>query len=80
LPASVVFVGGGVIALEFSHVYARAGSKVTILDVLPRLLGNMDADAVAQLRAATRAARHRDPNRSRRLAHRAIRSPASRGL
>jgi glutathione reductase (NADPH) len=49
LPASVVFVGGGVIALEFSHVYARAGAQVTILEVLPRLLGNMDADAVAQL-------------------------------
>ena len=49
LPASVVFVGGGVIALEFSHVYARAGAKVTILEVLPRLLGHMDADAVAQL-------------------------------
>jgi len=31
LPASVVFVGGGVIALEFSHVHARAGAKVTIL-------------------------------------------------
>jgi glutathione reductase (NADPH) len=53
LPASVVFVGGGVIALEFSHVYARAGVKVTILEVLPRLLGNMDTDAVAQLRAET---------------------------
>src|SRR5216683_1275411 len=52
LPASVVFVGGGVIALEFSHVYARAGVRVTILEVLPRLLDNMDADAVAQLRAA----------------------------
>jgi len=53
LPASVVFVGGGVIALEFSHVYARAGAKVTILEALPRLLDNMDADAVAQLRVAT---------------------------
>jgi glutathione reductase (NADPH) len=53
LPASVAFVGGGVIALEFSHVYARAGAKVTIVEVLPRLLDNMDADAVAQLRAAT---------------------------
>jgi glutathione reductase (NADPH) len=53
LPASVVFVGGGVIALEFSHVYARAGAQVTILEVLPRLLGNMDADAVVQLRTAT---------------------------
>jgi glutathione reductase (NADPH) len=53
LPASVVFVGGGVIALEFSHVYARCGAKVTILEVLPRLLDNVDADAVAQLRTAT---------------------------
>jgi glutathione reductase (NADPH) len=53
LPASVVFVGGGVIALEFSHVYARAGAGVTILEMLPRLLANMDADAVAQLRNET---------------------------
>lgn len=53
LPASVVFVGGGVIAMEFSHVYARAGSQVTILEMLPRLLANMDADAVAQLHSAT---------------------------
>jgi glutathione reductase (NADPH) len=50
LPKSVLFVGGGVIALEFSHVYARAGSKVTILEVLPRLLPAMDADAVEQVR------------------------------
>jgi glutathione reductase (NADPH) len=48
-----VFIGGGVIALEFSHVYARAGARVTILEVLPRLLTNMDADAVAQLHGAT---------------------------
>src|SRR5215471_5715638 len=53
LPASVVFVGGGVIALEFSHVYVRAGVKVTILEALPRLLTNMDADAVAQLHSET---------------------------
>jgi glutathione reductase (NADPH) len=48
-----VFVGGGVIALEFGHVYARAGARVTILEMLPRLLPHMDADAVAQLRIAT---------------------------
>jgi glutathione reductase (NADPH) len=53
LPKSVVFVGGGVIALEFSHVYARTGAKVTILEVLPQLLPNMDADAVEQLRRET---------------------------
>jgi glutathione reductase (NADPH) len=49
LPDSVLFVGGGVIALEFGHVYARAGAKVTILEVLPRLLPALDADAVEQV-------------------------------
>jgi glutathione reductase (NADPH) len=49
LPASVIFVGGGVIALEFGHVYARAGAEVTILESLPQLLPAMDADAVARL-------------------------------
>jgi glutathione reductase (NADPH) len=48
-PESVIFIGGGVISLEFGHVYARAGSAVTILEALPRLLPQMDADAVAQL-------------------------------
>jgi glutathione reductase (NADPH) len=50
LPGSVIFVGGGVISLEFGHVYARAGSKVTILEALPQLLPAMDTDAVAQLK------------------------------
>ena len=51
LPEEVVFIGGGVIAMEFSHVYARAGARVTILEVLPRLLPRMDADAVAAVQA-----------------------------
>lgn len=50
-PGEVVFIGGGVIAMEFSHVYARAGTKVTILEALPRALPNLDADAVAALTA-----------------------------
>ncbi len=54
-PGSVVFVGGGVIALEFGHVYARAGTKVTILEVLPRLLPALDADAVEEIRAESEA-------------------------
>ena len=49
LPASVIFVGGGVISLEFGHVYARAGADVTILEALPQLLPAMDTDAVARL-------------------------------
>ena len=50
LPESLIFIGGGVIALEFSHVYARAGCKVTILEALPRLLPRLEEDAVAEVR------------------------------
>jgi glutathione reductase (NADPH) len=50
LPREVVFVGGGVIALEFSHVYARAGAKITVLEAMPRLLQHMDQDAVDRIR------------------------------
>lgn len=50
-PKEVVFVGGGVIAMEFSHVYARAGTKVTILEAAPQLLPRIDADAVAAITA-----------------------------
>ena len=48
-PREVVFVGGGVIAFEFAHLYARAGTKVTILEALPKFLPALDADAVAQV-------------------------------
>jgi glutathione reductase (NADPH) len=52
LPPSVIFIGGGVISLEFGHLYARAGAGVTIiLEALPQLLPAMDADAVAHLAA-----------------------------
>jgi glutathione reductase (NADPH) len=51
LPGSVIFVGGGVISLEFGHVYARAGAEVTILEALPQLLPAMDCDAVARLQS-----------------------------
>ena len=49
LPEEVVFIGGGVIAMEFSHVYARAGARVTILEAMPQLLPRLDQDAVAAI-------------------------------
>lgn len=52
-PAEIIFIGGGVIAMEFSHVYARAGTKVTILEAMPHLLPRIDAEAVAVLQAET---------------------------
>jgi glutathione reductase (NADPH) len=50
-PGSAIFVGGGVISLEFGHVYARAGTAVTVLEALTQLLPAMDRDAVAHLAA-----------------------------
>lgn len=52
-PDEIVFVGGGVIALEFGHIYARAGTKVTILEAAPQLLPRHDGNAVAVLREAS---------------------------
>jgi glutathione reductase (NADPH) len=54
LPRSLVFVGAGVIALELTHVLARAGVKVTLLEALPRALGKLDADLVDALLDVTR--------------------------
>jgi len=51
LPEDVVFIGGGVIAMEFSHVYRRAGAGVTILEMAPQLLPRLDSDAVAAIQA-----------------------------
>ena len=53
-PRDVVFVGGGVIAFEFAHVYARAGTKVTILQAGGRFLPRHDADAVERILEETR--------------------------
>jgi glutathione reductase (NADPH) len=54
LPESIVFVGAGVIAFEFAHVLARAGTRVTLLEVASRVLPMLDADAAAVLAEATR--------------------------
>jgi dihydrolipoamide dehydrogenase len=35
---SLILVGGGIIAAEFAHVFSALGTKVTILEMLPRLL------------------------------------------
>lgn len=52
LPQRVVLVGGGYIAAEFSHIAARAGAQVTILQRGPLLLNGFDADLVGWLMAA----------------------------
>ena len=49
LPQRIVLVGGGYIAAEFSHIAARAGAKVTILQHGERMLKHFDPDLVGWL-------------------------------
>lgn len=49
LPERIVMVGGGYIATEFSHIAARAGAQVTVLQRGRRLLPGFDAYLVGLL-------------------------------
>ncbi|MFL5064396.1 MAG: dihydrolipoyl dehydrogenase family protein [Xanthobacteraceae bacterium] len=49
LPGRIVMVGGGYIAAEFSHIAARAGAKVTVLQRGARMLPHFDPDLVSWL-------------------------------
>jgi len=46
VPPRLVVIGGGYIGLELGMCYAKFGSKVTVVEALPRLLGTMDKDCV----------------------------------
>ena len=54
LPDRIVLVGGGFIAAEFSHIAARAGAKVTVLQRGERMLKPFDADVVGWLTEKSR--------------------------
>jgi dihydrolipoamide dehydrogenase len=47
VPARMIVIGGGYIGLELGMVYAKFGSKVTVVEATPSLLGGMDKDCVA---------------------------------
>jgi glutathione reductase (NADPH) len=49
LPQGIVMVGGGYIAAEFSHIAARAGAKVTVLQRAERMLTHFDPELVGWL-------------------------------
>jgi len=44
LPASLIVVGGGAIGVEMAWFYAMAGSAVTLIELLPRILPLEDAE------------------------------------
>ena len=43
-PESMVIVGSGAIGVEFAYVYNALGTKVTIMEYLPAIVPNEDAD------------------------------------
>jgi pyruvate/2-oxoglutarate dehydrogenase complex dihydrolipoamide dehydrogenase (E3) component len=50
LPAHLVVVGGGYSGLEFAQAYRRFGSKVTIIESGPQLMGREDSDVSDEIR------------------------------
>jgi dihydrolipoamide dehydrogenase len=49
VPKSIVVIGGGVIGLELGSVYARLGTKVTVIEYLPSIIATMDASLGKEL-------------------------------
>lgn len=50
LPNSLAIIGGGVIGTEFASFFNSLGVKVTIVEMLPEILGNMDKELSKMLR------------------------------
>lgn len=51
VPASLCIVGGGVIGMEFAAFFNTLGVKVTVIEMMPEILGGMDKELSALLRA-----------------------------
>ena len=51
LPEHLVIVGGSYVGLEFAQMYRRFGSRVTVVEMGPRLIGREDEDVSAAVQA-----------------------------
>src|SRR6187455_2687801 len=49
VPRRLVVLGGGIIGCEFASIFNRFGSEVTIIEMLPTLIPQEDADAAKEL-------------------------------
>ncbi|HWQ30555.1 MAG TPA: dihydrolipoyl dehydrogenase [Negativicutes bacterium] len=52
LPDSLAIIGGGVIGVEFASIFARMGTKVSIVELTPRLLPSEDQETAETIRWA----------------------------
>jgi pyruvate/2-oxoglutarate dehydrogenase complex dihydrolipoamide dehydrogenase (E3) component len=51
-PDRLLIIGGGPIGIELAQSFARLGSRVIVVEMMPRLLGQEDPDAVNVLQAS----------------------------
>ena len=51
LPEHLVIIGGSYIGLEFAQIYRRFGSKVTVIEKGPRLIGREDTEVSDAIRS-----------------------------
>ena len=54
VPRSVAIIGGGATGCEFAYVWSAYGAKVTIIELMPRIVPNEDEEISAQLERAFR--------------------------
>ena len=51
LPKNLAIIGGGVIGIEFASFFNSMGTKVNVIEMQPEILGVMDKETSAMLRA-----------------------------
>jgi mycothione reductase len=51
LPASMVILGGGYVAVELAHVFSSLGVEIHIVEMAATLVGNLDADIAKRFTA-----------------------------
>jgi dihydrolipoamide dehydrogenase len=50
IPKNILIMGGGVIGVEFATIFNGLGAKVTILEMLPKIISNEDEEVIRGLR------------------------------
>ncbi|MBP3202877.1 MAG: dihydrolipoyl dehydrogenase [Bacteroidales bacterium] len=51
VPSRLVIIGGGVIGMEFASLFNSLGTEVTVIEMLPKILGPMDDELSSMLQA-----------------------------
>lgn len=56
IPKAMIVVGGGVIGCEYASIFAHLGIKITLIDIRPNILRNLDRELVEALQFQMRKA------------------------